>query len=275
MSIIKLAAISYKWFVAPGFAASAMRPNLQGNPFKYITKKVNSRIPLFGRRAKQEIALSSFAQSIHQIRDKGRVPDATKLTAAYADSMLGYPTSNHLQKIQDFRNKSKYHKKFFDRASKAFIDDKGQINRTNVEGALRIGSSINRKADTVAKSKLPYVSAVGGGVIQGTREAKNPDNQGHQVKSAVKGFAKGSVLGYAGGKSITGLANVVKKKTDVFKQMSDTYFADNYWAERIDKANKSRIGKGLGKLLTSEPEKREKRIRFWNKVENIMDKKIF
>lgn len=280
MSLVKIAsAASILSGTASGLGwmtkAIPMWPGLTGKPGTWLFRKVNTRLNPFvfgGRKWQQKNLLAGAAHAISEVRDKGRVVDATKRSASFLEGMMGHPVQTNLIKFQEFRDSLTPNKKaLFDEVSRAFVSESGHINRYNVEKALTLTKRTHDFTNYVGKSHLPVYTGVGTGLVTGSLAGSKTRDPKKRTRNALKGFVTGAVAGIGGGYAVK---NKAKHLADKFKGIQDihkAYFADKYWADTIDKANKLRSGSLFGKLFTTPLQNRVKRIKVRNALGEAMD----
>ena len=283
MSLVKIAsAASILGGTASGLGwmtkAIPMWPGLTGKPGTWLFRKVNTRLNPFvfgGRRWQQKNLLAGAARAISEVRDKGRVVDATKKSAAFLEGLMGHPVQTNLMQYQKFRDSlTPKRKALFDKVSKLFITDTGQINRANVELGLNLGQKLHSATHAVGESHLPIYTGIGTGALSGAYAGLHTKDPNKKTRNAVKAFTAGTLAGLGGGYAVK---NKAKHLADKFKSIQDLhkeYFADKYWANTIDKANKLKTGSLFGKIFTTPLHKRIKRIKTRTALGDFMDHPI-
>jgi hypothetical protein len=256
MSLIKLAGLQSLIMPTVGTTAA-----MSGSPFSWLMKK-SPKQKIFGfipkpslRRNVQEINISTIANAINNIRD-GKVQDSTRFLSGLADSTIGHAGKLGIG-IAEKLNKTPGVSKLYKYLTNRVISRDGKIQIDQLEKLLKTGKKINDISSKISNNPLTLYGAGIGSIVGGS---KTPTDDNSRLKNTLKGFMVGGSVGFGAKK----IANSVKNKTNPLASIHKHYFADDYWKERIQGANKSVIGPVLANAFTSSPESRANRIKRFN-----------
>lgn len=280
MSLIKLAVITNPALTTLTslpmlFSARAART---GNPAKYFLGKAYG--PL-GRRQGQRLGLAALAHMEANIR-QGAVQDSTKLSGSILDGIvLGHAGRMGGLALEEIHKGKGVGNQIAKKALKYAINDNGTYNIKNIETALKAGHNAHHvigKLQKIPMTSIGTLSGAGLGYVSGDKD--------HKLKSTIKG---GLIGGMTGGTIKKGV-NVAHQITDQLSQGHKAYFADNYWREQLEAANRpfyNKLGKhGIANPLTSLAHDRARREarsqkvqdfgdKFWKKTREIANTKVW
>jgi hypothetical protein len=251
MSLVKLANIFTGGAI--GKTLYNMRVAMKGGPKKYFSGKSEN---WFSPRKKlQETAISTASQTINEIRN-GKPLNTTNIRGSFIDSMSGHSIQEHLGEYEKYINhKNKGINKATKYLTNKIIRKDGTIDIKNLENIMKKAKKVYNVSDTVVtKGKyLPIGGLVAGGGIGALRK---PDNERSRKKNIIKGMFIGGTLG----SGLKAGARSVKKALEKYRipEIHDTYFADDYWKNRITKANSNPVkfvGKNIAKNVTFKEDK--------------------
>ena len=261
MSLIKLASI------AGGAAAGGFFQNLRiawkGGPKEYFSSKSLKRNPFSIRKQVQELGIASAGNTINRIRS-GKTLNTTEGLGAGLDAALGHKFKTYGDEYMKARNHGMKGKMIKYLENKIVKKD-GRIDIGQLEKKLKLAKKVHSVSSNIANKPLT-ISGVAAGGIAGA--IKNPDENGSRKNNILSGMAIGGVLGSGAKKVAKGTRNALNKLN--VPKIHDEYFADNYWKERITRANtgSNRLIGRLASVGATQPKKLKPTVKAFNNGDN-------